>query len=78
MMTDKKKLQVNLLCSLIAIGICVILLYSINTYTNPNYMLRTVLQLGSIYALAAISKSLAFMPAKEFNVIIPTLLPMFS
>ena len=58
MMTDKKKLQVNLLCSLIAIGICVILLYSINTYTNPNYMLRTVLQLGSIYALAAISMNL--------------------
>lgn len=57
-MTDKKKSQLNLLFSLIAVLVCALLLYAVNTYTNPNYMLRTVLQLGAIYALVAVSMNL--------------------
>lgn len=57
-MTDKKKSQRNLLFSLAALLLCALLLYAVNTYTKPTYMLRTVLQLGAIYALVAVSMNL--------------------
>ncbi|MDD3393547.1 MAG: branched-chain amino acid ABC transporter permease [Clostridia bacterium] len=57
-MTEKKKTQLNILFSVIALLVCAGILYYVNHYTKPTFMLRTVLQLGAIYALVAVSMNL--------------------
>lgn len=57
-MTEKKKTQVSIVLSLLAVVVAALLLYCVNTYTKPTFMLRTVLQLGAIYALVAVSMNL--------------------
>ena len=57
-MTEKKKSQLSILFSVIAVVVCFLLLYYVNAYTKPTFMLRTVLQLGAIYALVAVSMNL--------------------
>ena len=53
-MTKKTKL----ICSLISILVLAGLLVCVNEFTSQSSMLRTVLQLGAIYALAAVSMNL--------------------
>lgn len=57
-MTEKKKQQLSILFSVIAIVILCGGLIAVNELTAPTYMLRTVLQLGAIYALVAVSMNL--------------------
>ncbi len=57
-MTEKKKTQLKILFSVIALLICAGVLYYVNHFTKPTFMLRTVLQLGAIYALVAVSMNL--------------------
>ncbi|MHC1722790.1 MAG: branched-chain amino acid ABC transporter permease [Aminipila sp.] len=53
-MTKKTKT----ICTIIAFLVMVSLLFSVNEFTMQSSMLRTILQLGSIYALAAVSMNL--------------------
>lgn len=53
-MTKKSKT----ICTIIALFILAGLLFSVNEFTTQSSMLRTILQLGSIYALAAVSMNL--------------------
>ncbi len=57
-MTEKKKQQYTILFSVIAILVLAVLLFCVNQFTSPTYMLRSVLQLGAIYALVAVSMNL--------------------
>lgn len=57
-MTEKKKTQLKILFSVIALLVCAGVLYYVNHFTKPTFMLRTVLQLGAIYALVAVSMNL--------------------
>lgn len=57
-MTEQKKHKLSILFSVIAIVVLAIALVGVNKFTAPTYMLRTVLQLGSIYALVAVSMNL--------------------
>lgn len=57
-MTEKKKQQLSIIFSLIAVVILAAFLVGVNEMTSPTYMLRTVLQLGAIYALVAVSMNL--------------------
>lgn len=57
-MTEKKKQQLSILFSVIAVAILCGGLFAVNEFTSPTYMLRTVLQLGAIYALVAVSMNL--------------------
>lgn len=58
MMTDKKNKQRSAILSVAALILCAFLLYYVNNFTKPTYMLRTVMQLGAIYALVAVSMNL--------------------
>lgn len=53
-MTKKSKT----ICTIIALLVMAGLLFSVNEFTTQSSMLRTILQLGSIYALAAVSMNL--------------------
>nr|WP_315020059.1 branched-chain amino acid ABC transporter permease [uncultured Aminipila sp.] len=53
-MTKKSKI----ICTIIALFVMAGLLFSVNEFTTQSSMLRTILQLGSIYALAAVSMNL--------------------
>lgn len=57
-MTEKKKSQLSILFSVIALIGIAIVLFCVNRFTPPTFMLRTVLQLGAIYALVAVSMNL--------------------
>lgn len=57
-MTEKKNLQLKIIFSLIGIGLLGVGLVMVDEFTASTYMLRTVLQLGAIYALAAVSMNL--------------------
>lgn len=57
-MTDKKRSQLSILFSIIGILVCAFFLFYVNNYTRSTFMLRTVLQLGAIYSLVAISMNL--------------------
>ena len=57
-MTEKKNTQLKILFSVIALLVCAGILYYVNHYTRPTFMLRTVMQLGAIYALVAVSMNL--------------------
>lgn len=53
-MTKKSKI----ICTIIALFVMAGFLFSVNEFTTQSSMLRTILQLGSIYALAAVSMNL--------------------
>ncbi len=57
-MTEQKKKQLSILFSVIAAVVFCAALVWVNKFTAPTYMLRTVLQLGAIYALVAVSMNL--------------------
>ncbi|MGN1230568.1 MAG: branched-chain amino acid ABC transporter permease, partial [Anaerotignum sp.] len=57
-MTEQKKKKLSILLSVIVLVILAAALIGVNKFTSPTYMLRTVLQLGAIYALVAVSMNL--------------------
>ena len=57
-MTEQKKQQLSILLSVAAVAVLFALLVGVDQFTSPTYMLRTVLQLGVIYALVAVSMNL--------------------
>ncbi|MDD4844199.1 MAG: branched-chain amino acid ABC transporter permease [Anaerotignum sp.] len=57
-MTEKKNTQLKILFSVIALFVCAGILFCVNHYTRPTFMLRTVMQLGAIYGLVAVSMNL--------------------
>ena len=57
-MTEQKKQKLSILLSIAAVAVLFGLLVCVDRFTAPTYMLRTVLQLGVIYALVAVSMNL--------------------
>ncbi|WP_458407355.1 branched-chain amino acid ABC transporter permease [Anaerotignum sp.] len=57
-MTEQKKRKLSIIFSVIAVAVAAAGLIAVNELTAPTYMLRTVLQLGAIYALVAVSMNL--------------------
>lgn len=57
-MTEQKKRNLSIIFSVIGIVVLAAILVGVNKFTAPTYMLRTVLQLGAIYALVAVSMNL--------------------
>ena len=57
-MTEQKKRKLSITFSVIAAIVLAGVLVAVNELTAPTYMLRTVLQLGAIYALVAVSMNL--------------------
>lgn len=57
-MTEQKKQKLSILLSVAAVAVLFLLLIGVDQFTAPTYMLRTVLQLGVIYALVAVSMNL--------------------
>lgn len=57
-MTEQKKQKLSLILSVIGIVVLAAVLVGVKELTAPTAMLRTVLQLGAIYALVAVSMNL--------------------
>ena len=57
-MTEQKKQKLSILLTIAAVAVLFGLLVCVDQFTAPTYMLRTVLQLGAIYALVAVSMNL--------------------
>ena len=57
-MTEQKKRKLSIIFSVIAIAVLAAALVGVDAFTAPTYMLRTVLQLGAIYVLVAVSMNL--------------------
>ncbi|MBR2382272.1 MAG: branched-chain amino acid ABC transporter permease, partial [Anaerotignum sp.] len=57
-MTEQKKQKLSILLSIAGVAVLFGLLVCVDRFTAPTYMLRTVLQLGVIYALVAVSMNL--------------------
>ena len=57
-MTEQKKQKLSILLTIAAAAVLFGLLVCVDQFTAPTYMLRTVLQLGVIYALVAVSMNL--------------------
>ncbi len=57
-MTNKKKIELNIILSIGLMAVAGLGLFLVDTYTRPAYILRSVLQLSAIYSLTSVSMNL--------------------